>query len=160
MGVSGCGKTTVGRALAQLMQVPFIEGDDLHSAHNVALMAAGTPLSDDDRAGWLDAVAQALQSHPAGAVASCSALRRRYRDRLRHQVDDLRFVHLHGDAQTLALRLQQRKHAYMPASLLGSQLATLELPHADEQVVSLGLDLPAAQLAHLAQQALHHPPTP
>ena len=157
MGVSGCGKTTMGQALAQLMRVPFIEGDDLHSTRNVALMAAGTPLTDEDRAGWLDAVGQALQSHPHGAVASCSALRRRYRDRLRQQVNDLRFVHLHGDAQTLALRLQQRQHAYMPASLLTSQLATLELPDPDEHVVSLGLDRCAAELAQLAHQALQHP---
>ena len=83
MGVSGCGKTTVGRLLARHLEVPFIEGDELHPPRNVELMAAGIALTDEDRAGWLDAVAAELARRPEGAVASCSALRRRYRDRLR-----------------------------------------------------------------------------
>ncbi|MFY8179449.1 MAG: gluconokinase [Limnohabitans sp.] len=124
MGVSGCGKSTVGERLAQRLGVPFLEGDDLHPPHNVALMAAGTPLTDADRADWLDAIAARLSDlqPDEGLVVSCSALKRRYRDRLRAAASDLQFVHLYGDHALLATRLAQRQGHYMPPALFLSQL--------------------------------------
>lgn len=154
MGVSGCGKTTVGRLLAQHLEVPFIEGDELHPPRNVELMASGIALTDEDRAGWLDAVAAELARRPEGAVASCSALRRRYRDRLRQAVPALRFVHLQGDRAVLEERLAQRRGHYMPPSLLLSQLQTLELPSADEQPLELDINEPPEALARRAAQTL------
>ncbi|MGE5169475.1 MAG: gluconokinase [Rudaea sp.] len=130
MGVSGCGKSTVGAALAARLRWPFIDADDLHPPENVARMAAGIPLTDDDRWPWLDRVVVELVRATAGgghAVLACSALRQAYRDRLA-RAGDLRFVHLVGDAATIAGRLAGRRHRYMPASLLESQFATLEPP--------------------------------
>ena len=154
MGVSGCGKTTVGRLLARHLEVPFIEGDELHPPRNVELMAAGIALTDEDRAGWLDAVAAELARRPEGAVASCSALRRRYRDRLRRVVPALRFVHLRGDRAVLEERLAQRRGHYMPPTLLQSQLQTLEPPSADEQPLELDITEPPEALAQRAAQSL------
>jgi carbohydrate kinase (thermoresistant glucokinase family) len=152
MGVSGCGKSTVGERLAQRLGVPFLEGDALHPPHNVALMAAGTPLTDADRADWLDAIAarlSALQAHE-GLVVSCSALRRVYRDRLRAATPELHFVHLHGDHTLLAARIGQRQGHYMPPALLASQLETLEIPTHDEGALSLDITEPADTLvAHI-----------
>ncbi len=154
MGVSGCGKTTVGRLLARHLEVPFIEGDELHPPRNVELMAAGIALTDEDRAGWLDAVAAELARRPEGAVASCSALRRRYRDRLRRVVPALRFVHLRGDRAVLEERLAQRLGHYMPPTLLESQLQTLEPPSADEQPLELDITEAPEALARRAAQSL------
>lgn len=154
MGVSGCGKTTVGRLLARHLEVPFIEGDELHPPRNVELMAAGIALTDEDRAGWLDTVAAELARRPEGAVASCSALRRRYRDRLRRVVPALRFVHLRGDRVVLEERLAQRLGHYMPPTLLESQLQTLEPPSADEQPLELDIAEPPEALARRAAQSL------
>ena len=154
MGVSGCGKTTVGRLLARHLEVPFIEGDELHPPRNVELMASGIALTDEDRAGWLDTVAAELARRPEGAVASCSALRRRYRDRLRRVVPALRFVHLRGDRAVLEERLAQRLGHYMPPTLLESQLQTLEPPSADEQPLELDITEPPEALAQRAAQFL------
>ena len=130
MGVSGCGKSTVGVALAQALGWPFVDADDLHPPSNVAKMAAGVPLTDEDRWPWLDRIVEALRrmtdTHPH-VVLACSALRQAYRDRLA-RAGDVRFVHLTGDAQTIADRLAARHHRYMPATLLASQFATLEPP--------------------------------
>jgi len=144
MGVSGCGKSTVGQRLAQRIGVPFLEGDSLHPPRNVALMAAGTPLTDEDRAGWLDTIAARLSTlgPDEGLVVSCSALKRAYRDRLRLATPDLRFVHLHGTRDLLAERLQRRQHDYMPPTLLDSQLRTLEIPTPDEAVLTLDIAQP------------------
>lgn len=160
MGVSGCGKSTVGEGLAKALQLPFLEGDSLHPPRNVALMAAGTPLTDEDRAGWLDTIAARLAALPdhEGMVVSCSALKRAYRDRLRRACPDVRFVHLHGSAALLAQRLEQRQHLYMPPTLLDSQLATLEMPAADEQVIALNIAEPVEQLLQQALQQLHTAP--
>ena len=141
MGVSGCGKSTVGRALASALGVPFIEGDELHPPRNVALMASGTPLTDDDRRDWLHAVADALsRAADTGAVAACSALKRSYRDILRGGAPGLRFVHLTGERAVLEERMRRRSGHYMPPSLLQSQLDILEPPMPDEAAITLGLD--------------------
>ncbi len=140
MGVSGSGKTVVGQALASALGWPFIEGDDYHPPANVAKMAAGTPLDDDDRWPWYDRLAAEMATILArggNAVLACSALKQSYRDRLSQAAKkpgDVRFVHLKGDYDTIAARLATRQHRYMPASLLGSQYATLEDP-ADAIVV-------------------------
>ena len=150
MGVSGCGKSTVGAALAQTLGLAFIEGDSLHPARNVALMAAGTALTDADRAGWLATIADKLaqaRADGAGLVLSCSALKRRYRDGLRAACPGLRLVYLHGSAGQLAARLQARSGHYMPASLLASQLSTLEPPAADEQALRFDIALPVHQIS-------------
>jgi carbohydrate kinase (thermoresistant glucokinase family) len=134
MGVSGCGKTTTGRALADALHAPFFDGDDFHPPANVAKMAAGTPLTDDDRWPWLDRLAadmRAIDARGGSAVFACSALKQAYRDRLAGWAADrgaVRFVHLAGDYDTIAARLATRQHRYMPASLLASQFATLEPP--------------------------------
>lgn len=157
MGVSGCGKSTVGEHLAHRIGVPFLEGDALHPARNVALMAAGTPLTDADRAGWLDAIADHLSGlgPDAGLVVSCSALKRAYRDHLRAAATDVQFVHLHGTRAMLTTRLRARQGHYMPPALLDSQLDTLEIPSADEAVLTLDIAEPAdqlvAQIEHLLQ---------
>jgi len=142
MGVSGSGKSTTGAALARALGWPFVEGDDLHPPENVAKMAAGIPLTDDDRWPWLDRIVddlRALSKTNRDIVVACSALKQRYRDRLA-SAGDVRFVHLHGDRETIAARLATRHHRYMPATLLDSQFATLELP-ADAIVVDIRDDV-------------------
>ena len=156
MGVSGCGKSTVGERLGARTRIPFIEGDTLHPPRNVALMAAGTPLTDEDRTGWLDDIASrfgALEAD-AGLIISCSALKRKYRDRLRAACPDLRFIHLHGDQALLEQRLQYRTGHYMPPSLLSSQLQTLEPPSSDEPAITLDIVLPTDQLVAQIEQQL------
>jgi gluconokinase len=130
MGVSGCGKTAVGKALAADLGWPFVDADDYHPEANVAKMAAGTPLTDADRWPWLDRLADemaAVNGRGANAVFGCSALRQVYRDRF-SRAGDMRFVHLKGDYETIAARVAHRTHRYMPAALLASQFATLEEP--------------------------------
>jgi carbohydrate kinase (thermoresistant glucokinase family) len=162
MGVSGCGKSTLARALAQRLALPFVEGDELHPVANVAKMAAGTPLTDDDRQGWLEAIAARLAgAGEGGVIVTCSALKRRYRDLLRRSAPDLRLVHLHGAAPLIEQRLRLRAGHYMPASLLQSQLDTLEPPLADEHAVVLPITatpeaLVEATLRELAPQTARH----
>ncbi|MBS1673446.1 MAG: gluconokinase [Actinobacteria bacterium] len=132
MGVSGCGKSTVGAALADRLRVPFQDADDLHPAANVDKMARGLALTDEDRAPWLAAVGQALaQRETTGLVIACSALRAIYRDTLRLHAPDVFFVHLDATRDVLAARMVVRSDHFMPLSLLESQLATLEplTPH-------------------------------
>lgn len=140
MGVSGCGKSTVGRRLAQLLGTDFLEGDDLHPGQNVARMAAGIALTDEDRQGWLETLAGRLAKARApgrGLVISCSALKRSYRDTLRSGAPDLLLIHLRGDYDLLAARMANRAGHYMPSSLLDSQFATLEPPDAEENALTL-----------------------
>ena len=132
MGVAGCGKTVVGTLLAAELGYPFVDADDLHPAENVSKMAGGTPLDDDDRWPWLDAVGRTLVEG-SGVVVACSALKRAYRDRLRAGADDLAFVHLVGARPLLAQRMRGRIEHFMPTSLLDSQLRTLEPLEADER---------------------------
>lgn len=135
MGVSGSGKTTVGRALADRLGWEYLEGDALHPPANVERMSAGVALTDDDRHDWLAAIADRLAAASTsgqGLVAACSALKRGYRDRLRAAAPGLHLVHLHGSRELLERRLGARTGHYMPASLLQSQLDTLEPPGGDE----------------------------
>ncbi len=158
MGVSGCGKTTVGMALAERLGARFVEGDRLHPEANVAKMAAGTPLTDADRWPWLDAVAVALAGD-APVIASCSALKRVYRDRLRGGLSTpLHFLHLAGDRAILARRMGERPGHYMPVSLLDSQLATLEPPAPDE-ALTLPMDMPIDRLVETAVAAFTKGPS-
>lgn len=156
MGVAGSGKTTLASLLADRLGCPFLEGDDFHSPANVAKMRGGQPLTDEDRWPWLDALGVAVRQSNAAkgvAVASCSALRRIYRDRLRAAIGPgLLFVLLEADAAELARRLNDRPGHYMPASLLGSQLATLERPGPDEDAICLQTDCAPTVLA---EQVLH-----
>lgn len=148
MGVSGSGKTTLGRALAEGLAAPFQEGDDLHPPGNVARMAAGVPLTDADRAPWLDRVAAWLGGGEGWRVATCSALKRSYRDRLRVEAPGLRFVWVDVPRGELARRITHRTGHYMPVTLLDSQIATLEPPAADERALRLdGFAAPEASLA-------------
>ena len=157
MGVSGCGKSTVGRLLAARLAIPFVEGDDLHSTANVAKMAAGEPLTDTDRAGWLLVLSQRLQQavqQDQGVVVACSALKKTYRDVLRQGADDVIFVHLQGSPEVLSQRLQQRTAHYMPPSLLQSQLAILQAPEADEAALTLDVLTPPEQQCQQVMQYL------
>jgi gluconokinase len=146
MGVSGCGKSTVGQGLASRLGLRFVEGDVLHPPRNVALMASGTPLTDEDRQGWLQSVAAELATAPSpGVVITCSALKRSYRNLLRQQAPRLRLVYLTGPAALLSERMQSRPGHYMPPSLLPSQLQTLEPPGPEENAIVLSITQPLAQ---------------
>ena len=134
MGVSGSGKTTVGAALAQRLGVPFADADDFHPEANIAKMSAGIPLDDTDREPWLEAIASWLAGHASGGgVASCSALKREYRDVLAGAAPATFFLHLHGDRDVLAARVAARPAHFMPAALIDSQFATLEALEPDER---------------------------
>ena len=133
MGVSGSGKTTVGAALAQRLRVPFADADDFHPEANIAKMSAGIPLDDADRGPWLQAIADWLLEHsPTGGVASCSALKRSYRDVLTQAAPHAVYLHLHGGRDVLAARVAGRPGHFMPAALIDSQFATLEGLEPDE----------------------------
>lgn len=138
MGVSGSGKSTVGEWLAGALGVPFADADDFHPAHNIEKMSGGVPLDDADRAPWLDALADWLRRRAAagspadGGVLVCSALKRRYRDRLRRASGRLFFVHLTGPRPLIARRLARRGGHFMPSSLLRSQFEALEPLGGDE----------------------------
>jgi gluconokinase len=139
MGVSGTGKSTVGRALALALGWDFQEGDELHPPSNIDKMQAGIALDDDDRRPWLDRIAHWIRSENdqgRGGVVTCSALKRRYRDRLRRAGGELRFVHIRVSRAALEHRTRHRLH-FMPTSLLDSQLQTLEEPTADENMLSV-----------------------
>jgi gluconokinase len=157
MGVSGCGKSAIGTALAAALNIPFVEGDAFHPAANVAKMSAGIPLDDEDRAAWLlllQAQIAAAKQAGTGLVVSCSALKRRYRDLLRAGDPALYFVHLDGERELIASRLRNRAGHFMPPALLESQLRDLEPLQADEAGLRLDVaDTPAQLLAQLLAAA-------
>lgn len=148
MGVSGCGKSSVGRALADALGGDFQDGDDLHSPVSIEKMRAGEPLDDADRGPWLDRVAVWIRAERRigrHGVVACSALKRRYRERLREADETLRFVFLDIPEPVLRQRLAQRQH-FMPPRLLQSQLQALERPGPDEPVLTVAGDVPLAEV--------------
>lgn len=155
MGVSGCGKTTIGALVADELGLPFTDGDSLHPLENIAKMAAGTPLDDDDRLPWLETVGRELAGSPDGLVVACSALRRSYRDAIRAKAPHVLFLHLDGSREVLGSRLEGRSGHFMPAALLDSQLATLEPLGADEAGVVIDISAPVPALVGNAVVRLH-----
>jgi gluconokinase len=152
MGVSGSGKSTVGILLASALGLPFVDGDDLHPVENKKKMAAGIALDDADRVPWLNAIGTVLARGPV--VVACSALRRVYRDRLRARAPELRLVYLWGTRELLRGRLLARTHAFMPATLLDSQLATLEEPGAEEKALRIDVALAPEEIVARAVAGL------
>ena len=140
MGVSGSGKSTVGAAVAQRLRVPFADADDFHPPANIAKMTAGHALDDHDRHPWLEAIGTWLAERPDGGVMSCSALKRKYRDQLRHHAKGTVFLLLHGTPEVIRKRQASRPGHFMPASLLSSQFATLEMLAPDEAGVVIDVD--------------------
>ena len=160
MGVSGSGKSTVGAALAQRLRLPFVDADTLHPPANIAKMAAGEPLDDDDRYPWLERVGGWLAGHRDGGVVSCSALKRKYRDQLRAHCPRVEFVYLSGSPELIGGRLAARSGHFMPAALLRSQFDALEPLGADEAGVTVdaGQDTGAIVDAFVAGSAARpHP---
>jgi carbohydrate kinase (thermoresistant glucokinase family) len=157
MGVAGSGKTTVGRALARRLGWSFQEGDALHPPENVAKMRAGHPLDDQDRAPWLAAVAARIdewRGRGEAGVITCSALKRQYREIVVGNRQDVRLVYLHGSRELLAQRIAGRRGHFMPASLLDSQLATLEPPGPEEHALAVSVDAPVASIVERIVAAL------
>lgn len=139
MGVSGCGKSSVGAALADAIGGVYLDGDDFHPEANVTKMAEGLALTDADRAPWLAQVAKTLHEAPPPIVIGCSALRRRYRDVLRDG-RTVHFVYLQGAPEVIRQRMSERQGHYMPLSLLESQFAALEPPEPDENAIAVDID--------------------
>ncbi len=157
MGVSGSGKTTIGAALARRLVWPFQEGDDLHPPENVAKMRAGIPLSDEDRVPWLHAVAARIdewRERGEAGIITCSALKRRYRDLIVGERPEVRLVHLTAPPALIAERMAARRGHFMPASLLESQLAALEPPGPDENVLTVSVDAPVETVVDRIATAL------
>jgi gluconokinase len=157
MGVSGSGKTTVARGIAEAMGWEFAEGDEFHSEANVAKMASGHPLTDEDRWPWLRSIGEWLSAHESAgrnAVVTCSALRRVYRDALREGRPDVRFCHVEADAALIKDRLEHRSGHYMPPSLLPSQLATLEPLQPGEPGVAVSVAGTPEEIVERALRAL------
>ena len=144
MGVSGCGKSSVGEKLAEALHLAFVEGDALHPSANVEKMSKGIPLTDEDRMPWLDRIGEDIKASlekGEGIIVSCSALKRLYRDRLRAAAGgNLFFVYLEGSRALLMKRMGERKGHFMPVSLLDSQLATLQVPTGEPGVVTVDID--------------------
>lgn len=150
MGVTSCGKSAVAEALAGAIGGRYIEGDALHGDDNIAKMARGEPLTDDDRWPWLRRVADALKATGPVSVASCSALCRRYRDCLREGGNPIQFIHLHAEADVIASRMQARSGHFMPPALLDSQLALLEPLDSDELGTVIDVSSPLAEVVSAA----------
>jgi gluconokinase len=158
MGVSGSGKSTIAALLAVRLKWEFADADWYHSAANVDKMHAGIALTDEDRWPWLAAMAawiDGMRRHGRHGVLACSALQRRYRDALRGGRDDVRFAYLKGDEALIARRLAVRRDHFMPPVLLRSQLDALEEPAADENPITVSIDLPPSEIAARIASALH-----
>lgn len=153
MGVSGCGKSTVGCQLAKRLGIEYKDGDELHPKENIDKMRSGTPLTDADREPWLGLVGQWLSERDDGVIA-CSALKRSYRDIIRKQAPDTFFVHLHGTYEVYLERVQGREGHFMPTSLLDSQFDTLEPLADDEPSVLIDIDQPVEDIVEAAYQAV------
>ena len=157
MGVSGSGKTTLAALLGQRLDCPVAEADEFHPAANIAKMASGTPLTDEDRWPWLGAIRDWMTDNAAsghGSIVTCSALKRSYRDLLREASGVVRFVHVTGDPELVAERMRHRSGHFMPETLLPSQLQTLEPLGAGEDGLTLANDSTPEDLADRALAAL------
>jgi gluconokinase len=154
MGVSGSGKSTVGAALARRLGVPFADADAFHPQANIAKMAAGTPLTDDDRRPWLYAVGQWLARHSDGGVMSCSALARRYRDQLRSHCPSIEFLHLTGSPELIARRQAGRSGHFLPSSLVQSQFDALEPLGVDERGMAVDVDQSVAAIVETFSRSI------
>jgi gluconokinase len=160
MGVSGSGKSTVAEQLAKRLGWMFQEGDALHPAANIEKMRAGKPLNDEDRAPWLKIIAQWIDARLAAGehgVVTCSALKRVYRDMIIGDRPGVQLIYLHGDRSTLEQHINARHHAFMPPTLLDSQLATLEEPGPDERVIEVDV---AGTVEHTVAELLHRLESP
>ncbi|OHV05914.1 gluconokinase [Mycobacterium talmoniae] len=154
MGVSGAGKSSVGRSLAGRLRVPFADADDFHPDANITKMTAGIPLTDTDRYPWLELVGQWLSAHTGGGVIGCSALKRSYRDQLRRHCPTVEFLHLSGPPDVIGRRQAYRTGHFMPSALLRSQFDTLE-PLAPEErgvTVDVGQDIDTIVADYLARR--------
>jgi gluconokinase len=141
MGVAGSGKTSVGRLLGEAIGATYLDGDDLHPHNNIAKMARGEPLTDADRAPWLDQIGAVLAEARGPLIVGCSALKRRYRDQIRASVDGpVTFLYLDGSRDLIAGRMALRAGHFMPMSLLDSQFAALEPPAPDEDAITVSID--------------------
>ncbi|EFL42227.1 gluconokinase [Streptomyces fungicidicus] len=161
MGVAGTGKTTIGPLLAARYGVPYAEADDFHPPANIAKMSAGTPLTDDDRWPWLDAIGDWAHGRGGlGGVVSCSALKRSYRDRLRSAAPGVVFVHLTGDRALVEDRMSHRQGHFMPTALLDSQFATLQPLGPDETGVAVDVTGSPEEITERALAALGALPEP
>ncbi|WP_108458951.1 gluconokinase [Devosia naphthalenivorans] len=161
MGVSSSGKSTVGQSIARRLHVPFLDGDGYHPPANVEKMRSGIPLVDEDRWPWLESLATALHEaadRKNAAVGACSALRRAYRDYLVEKAGEpILFVYLQGNREVIGERIARRKHEYMPASLLDSQFATLEVPDpASENALIVPVTDSVEKITVTAVKALDH----
>jgi gluconokinase len=154
MGVSGCGKSSLGAALAAALGLPLIEGDDFHPPESVAKMSAGVALTDADRTGWLDTLGRELAAQQRGAVLTCSALKRDYRERLRASVPGLRFVYLALSREEAERRVAARAAHFFAASLVADQFATLESPVGEEGVLQVDATDPPARSVSAVQRYL------
>ena len=157
MGVSGCGKTTIGELLARRLGWPFEEGDSLHPRANIDKLAAGHPLNDSDRWPWLEQVAEWIEARlDAGenGIITCSALKRSYRDLINRRGSGVVFVYLAGAQEMIAARLAGRHGHFMPPSLLASQFADLEEPEPDEPAIRVDIGPPPEAIVHRIVEAL------
>lgn len=157
MGVAGCGKSVVGAELAQRLALPLVEGDNFHPDGNIAKMREGTPLTDVDRAGWLQRLAEELRAQPQGAVLTCSALKRAYRDTLRAAVPSLHFLHLTLTPHQAMERVAARTDHFYPPSLVASQFEALELPDGEPRVHAVDATLHVDRLVEEAARSLRPP---
>jgi gluconokinase len=156
MGVAGCGKSSLGATLAQSLGLALVEGDDFHSEANREKMRHGIALTDEDRAGWLDSLAEQLRAHPDGVVLTCSSLKRHYRNRLRLARSDLRFVFLDITPALAETRVVGRgQNHFFSGTLVRSQFATLESPVGEPGVLQVDASLPLPQLLTSVQDWLH-----
>ncbi|TCN25275.1 gluconate kinase (SKI family) [Sinorhizobium americanum] len=160
MGVAGCGKSSVGAALAKRIGAVYFDGDDLHPAENIAKMSKGIPLEDEDRWPWLSRVGEALAAGTGPTIIGCSALKRAYRHHIERTAGEpVTFIHLAGTVEVIERRMKERQGHFMPPALLASQFAALEPPGPDENAISVDIDQPldavveaiAAQLGGLRE---------